>query len=69
MVTWTARVAAFTIDEEPRPEEEVELLCEDHCGTYLLPFPCRRVGREWHNQTTGQIIEVTIVGWRTWKSA
>lgn len=32
----------------------------DHNGTYVLPFPCRRVGNEWWNQTTGQIIEADL---------
>jgi len=61
MVTRTARIAAFTIDEEPRPEEEVELLCEDHCGTYLLPFPCRRSDGTWWNKQTDDEVKARVL--------
>ncbi|MDR3448746.1 MAG: hypothetical protein P4M15_03175 [Alphaproteobacteria bacterium] len=67
MATRSERIAEFETDEEPSETEDVELLCEDHNGTYPLPFRCRRVGREWRNQTTGQIIEADIVGWRPWQ--
>jgi hypothetical protein len=66
MVTRPARLAAFTIDEEPPPGEVVELLCEDHCGTYLLPFPCRRSRCTWRNEQTDQEVEATVLGWRPW---
>ncbi|QAY96923.1 hypothetical protein CWB41_15250 [Methylovirgula ligni] len=67
MATRSERLAEFEADKEPSATEDVELLCEDHRGTYTLPFPCRRVGREWCNQTTGQIIEAEILGWRLWQ--
>ncbi len=66
MATRDDRIARFTSDEEPEPDIALELLCEDHNGTYVLPFPCRRVGNEWWNQSTEQIIEAKIVGWRMW---
>ena len=69
MVTRAVRIAQFATDKEPESDSTLELLCEDHNGTYPLPFPCRRVGGEWLNQTTGQIIEAEIVGWRAWKNA
>jgi hypothetical protein len=39
MATRQDRLDEFRQDTPPlrRP---VELLCEDHCGTYALPFPC-----------------------------
>jgi hypothetical protein len=67
LVTRAVRIAEFTTDKEPEPGIALELLCQDHVGTYALPFPCRRVAGQWRNQRTGQIIEVAIVGWRTWK--
>src|SRR4051812_10648417 len=41
MVTPADCLAAFTTDVDPAPESLVEVLCEDHVGTYLLPFLCR----------------------------
>lgn len=42
----------------------VPLLCEDHNGTYVLPFPCRWADGAWRSTTTGSRIEVNVVGWR-----
>ncbi len=67
MVTRAVRIAEFTTGNEPEPGATLELLCQDHNGTYVLPFPCRRVGGEWHNQSTGEAIEAEILGWRVWK--
>jgi hypothetical protein len=67
LVTRAVRIAEFTTDKEPVPGISLELLCQDHNGTYALPFPCLRVGREWHNQGTGEAIEAEILGWRVWK--
>jgi hypothetical protein len=40
------------------------VLCEDHSGTYQLPFACRFVGGEWRNNESGGTVEATVVGWR-----
>jgi hypothetical protein len=40
----------------------VELLCVDHIGTYVVPYPCRRV--EWRNVETNEVIEADVAGWR-----
>ncbi len=66
MVTREVRIAEFTTDEEPRPTDEVELLCEDHRGTYVLPFPCRRSEHTWWNKQTGEKVEAEVLGWRPW---
>jgi hypothetical protein len=42
----------------------VQVLCEDHSGTYQLPFPCRWVDGEWRNSESGSTVEATVVGWR-----
>jgi hypothetical protein len=39
-------------------------LCEDHNGTYLLPFLCQWRDDGWHDAKTGRLIEATVVGWR-----
>src|SRR3954465_6838517 len=41
MITCAERLAGFTTDVDPAPESLVEVLCEDHVGTDLLPFLCR----------------------------
>jgi len=37
--------------------------CEDHSGTYQLPFACRFVEAMAHNESGGPV-EATVVGWR-----
>ena len=64
MVTREQRIAEFTADDNPPTDMIVELLCEDHRGTYVLPFNCARTDGEWQNARTGERIEVTVLGWR-----
>src|SRR5262249_51851569 len=45
-------------------EMPVEVLCEDHSGTYQLPFACRFVDGRWHNDESGDAVEATVIGWR-----
>jgi hypothetical protein len=40
-----------------------ELLCQDHVGTYVLPFLCRWDGA-WRNGATGGVIAAEVLGWR-----
>jgi hypothetical protein len=67
MVTRTERLAEFATDEEPQPGFEVELLCEDHNGTYVLPFPCHRTEGAWRNRRTGENVQAEVLGWRAWQ--
>ena len=64
MVTHAERLADFTTDADPAQDSLVEVLCEDHVGTYLLPFLCRRTPDGFRNERTGELIEGRIVGWR-----
>jgi hypothetical protein len=64
MATRQQRLDAFAHDGEPPPDEPFELLCEDHVGTYVLPFLCRFADAGWHSVETGQRIEATVLGWR-----
>ena len=45
MATREKRLAQFDGNGEPPPHELVEVLCEDHSGTYQLPFRCQLGGR------------------------
>lgn len=64
MVTRSTRLDAFITDQDPCPDVPVQVLCEDHVGTYLIPFPCHHTAGTWLNTATGEIIEGTVVGWR-----
>jgi hypothetical protein len=48
----------------PPSSRPLELLCEDHNGTYLLPYTCHWIDGAWCNSVTRNIIEGKVVGWR-----
>jgi hypothetical protein len=64
MVTRNARLKDFITDGYPSSGLPVQVLAEDHVGTYILPFSCERINGEWRNRTTGETVQATILGWR-----
>jgi hypothetical protein len=64
MATRERRLAEFDGNGEPPPDLPVQVLCEDHSGTYQLPFACRFVDGAWRNHESGGAVEATVVGWR-----
>lgn len=64
MATREKRLAQFDGNGAPPPDQPVEVLCEDHSGTYQLPFACRWIDGQWRNDRTGGMVEATVVGWR-----
>jgi hypothetical protein len=68
MVTRNLRIADFIATGHPAPGAFVEILCEDHIGTYVLPFLCRFERDGWRNAATGEPIEITVLGWRSRQS-
>jgi hypothetical protein len=64
MATRDKRLAQFDGSGEPSPDLRVEVLCEDHSGTYQLPFACRFVDGQWRNDTTGGTLEANVIAWR-----
>jgi len=64
MATKQQRLDAFTHDGQPPAEQPFELLCEDHVGTYVVPFLCRWSSEHWQSVETGERIQVTVLGWR-----
>lgn len=64
MATRQERIDAFTHQGVPPADQPLELLCEDHVGTYVIPFLCRWSSGAWHNADTSSPIEATVVGWR-----
>jgi hypothetical protein len=67
MATRQRRIDDFTHEGEPPAEEPLEILCEDHVGTYVIPFLCRWSSGDWKNVATGARIEATVIGWRASK--
>lgn len=64
MATRQQRISAFIHEGDPPADQPPELLCEDHVGTYVIPFLCRLSSGVWHNVDTGSRIEATVIGWR-----
>ncbi len=64
MVTREERLAEFETANAPEDGAAVEVLCEDHSGTYLLPFHCKFAAGEWRNSSSGELLEAQVVGWR-----
>jgi hypothetical protein len=64
MATRQQRLAGFNHGTPPA-DQPLELLCEDHCGTFVLPFPCHWSGAAWRNSVSGAAIDSAVVGWRT----
>jgi len=64
MATREKRLAEFNGEGEPPPDQPVQVLCEDHSGTYQLPFACRFIDGAWRNHESGGAVEATVVGWR-----
>jgi hypothetical protein len=58
------RIAEFIVDRLSDEGSPVELLCVDHIGTYVVPYPCRRVEDAWRNVETNEVIEADVAGWR-----
>ena len=57
-------MAEFVTDGDPAPEIMVEVLCQDHVGTYTLPFLCLTTERGWINAKTLLPVETNVIGWR-----
>ncbi len=64
MTSFNDRLAEFITDRLPGDASPVELLCVDHNGTYVVPFPCHRTEEAWRNFRTAEVIEGEVVGWR-----
>ena len=64
MATRQARLDAFPSDAERQDGQVFEILCEDHVGTYMLPFRCHWRDEGWWNAELGERIDAKVVGWR-----
>jgi hypothetical protein len=59
-----SRLESFGEDGAPPPGTNCDLLCEDHVGTYQVPYPCVWDGCLWRSADTGEPIEARVVRWR-----
>ena len=64
MASRQERIDAYTHNGTPPTDHPQELLCEDHVGTYVIPFPCQWRDGNWQSVKTNDRIEATVVGWR-----
>jgi len=71
MATRQARLSEFNAGA-PEPNHPLQILCEDHCGTYLIPYPCQWSDGAWRRVGGSEVIEATVLGWRavprSWRS-
>jgi hypothetical protein len=58
------RLAEFTGEGTPPAGRACELLCEDHVGTYELPYLCHWIDGTWRNVETGEPVKAGVVAWR-----
>mgnify|MGYP001477237890 CR=1 FL=1 len=63
MATRDARVAEFNSPADAQGPGPLRLLCEDHVGSYVIPFPCILRDGVWRNAATGELIEAEVIGW------
>jgi hypothetical protein len=64
MATRQQRLDAFNHEGIPPADRTFELLCEDHVGTYVIPFLCRWSDGVWKNAETNTCVEAVVIGWR-----
>jgi hypothetical protein len=55
------RIDSFVHEGMPPTDRPLEILCEDHVGTYVIPFLCRWRDGVWQSDET---IEAKVIGWR-----
>jgi hypothetical protein len=60
MATRRQRLDAFVHEGDPPADQPLEVLCEDHVGTYVIPFPCRWTGDYWQSMGTAERVQVTV---------
>jgi hypothetical protein len=64
MVTRQERINDFDHEGTPPSDRPFQILCEDHAGTYVVPFLCRWQDGTWRNVVTNRRIEATVIGRR-----
>jgi hypothetical protein len=62
LTTRQERIDDFIHEGSPPNDQPLQMLCEDHVGTYVIPFPCRWRDGLWENAktSTSRRIEATV---------
>jgi hypothetical protein len=68
MATRQERLCEFN-ESVPPTRKPVQLLCEDHCGTYVAPFVCERRDGAWYRIGSDKPVEANVIGWRRTKAS
>jgi hypothetical protein len=63
MATREHRLSEFNIGPAPAGQP-LQLLAEDHNGTYLLPFRCEWRDGSWYACEKTKPLEAKVLGWR-----
>lgn len=58
------RLDGFGQAGDPPADIKCDLLCEDHVGTYELPYPCIWSAGAWTSAVSGEPVEARVVRWR-----
>jgi hypothetical protein len=58
------RLADFPGEGVPPTGRACELLCEDHVGTYTLPYLCHWSNGTWRKVGTEEPVQTGVVAWR-----
>jgi hypothetical protein len=69
MVTRQERINDFYHEGTPPADQAFQILCEDHAGTYVVPFLCRWHDGAWQSVGNDRRIEATVIGWRAPKQS
>jgi hypothetical protein len=48
----------------PKENRPLQILCEDHCGTYVIPYVCQWSDGAWRKVGSAKVIEAAVIGWR-----
>jgi hypothetical protein len=62
MTTRQERMDAFVHEGMPPTDQPLKILCEDHVGTYVIPFLCRWHDGVWRSVKTDSPIEAAVIG-------
>jgi hypothetical protein len=64
MVTRQERIDDFDHEGTPPVDKPLQILCDNHVGTYVVPFLCRWRDGALQSSTTSRRIEAVVIGWR-----
>jgi hypothetical protein len=64
VVTRQERIDDFDHEGTPPADQPLQILCEDHVGTHVIPFLRQWRDDMWQSLVANRRIEAKVVGWR-----